>query len=114
MLLRLDVVVHLARRNGDEGIRQIQCWVLAFLHGPNLMEALATDAPRQMGMELAREHISMPCTGFIEVHAHLASRSCEGKKGWRTGHTSILGSCLQKSRSTMVGRAAMIHDDTCR
>jgi hypothetical protein len=51
--LRFDVVVDLARGNGDEGILQVKCWILCLFQLPNVMQNFATDAAGEMGVELA-------------------------------------------------------------
>lgn len=51
MYLRLQVIVKLPRGHLNQGILQVR-FARLFLGEPDLMEALAADTPRQVGMEL--------------------------------------------------------------
>lgn len=50
--LRFDVIVDLFRRDGDEGIRQMQRRILGRLPLPDMVQTRAADAAGEVGMEL--------------------------------------------------------------
>lgn len=106
--VRFDVVVDLARRNGSEGILYLQRWILRLLRPPDVVEAGATDAAGEVGMELAAGSAGCPWTEVIESQCTAWRQRSRKERRQETDATSILGRRRAKSRST----GAAISDGT--
>jgi hypothetical protein len=52
--VRLDIVVDFACGNSNEGIFYVQGWMVCPVQLPDVVEAGATDAAREVGMELSK------------------------------------------------------------
>jgi acetyl-CoA acetyltransferase len=91
--LRLDVIVDFSRRNGHQGVFQIQRSVALLLGGPDVVQTVSTDAAGEVCMKLSRVAVSRAANGRPSVVC------CSGFE-IKEGGTSILGNALVKARST--------------